>query len=93
MTHHVAAECSLVTRVRKVETPVITELVAALFHLENIAQSAATPQEQAAAQHSGTPERHRRFVLDNAARIQRALDTITAPYQEPTSRTAPAAHI
>lgn len=81
-----ATECQLVAAVRRVETPLITELVAAMFHLERLAETAGTPEQEAAAYtHDVTAEQHRSFVLGNADRIRRALETITAPYQAPAA--------
>ncbi|WP_372412639.1 hypothetical protein [Streptomyces luteireticuli] len=74
-------DCDLVRNVARVETPMITEMVAAMFHLERLAQRVGTPQEEVEA-YEGRADlaRHRRYVLDADARIRRALDQLTEPY-------------
>ncbi len=68
--------------VRQVETPMISELVLAMLRLEHLAETAAPPEDETAAQLNGlTPERHRSFVLGNADRIRTALDKISAPFE------------
>ncbi|MFD8078180.1 hypothetical protein ACFV3E_36635 [Streptomyces sp. NPDC059718] len=70
--------------IARVETPLITGLAAAMLHLEHLAETAGTPEEETAL-HSQpvTLEQHRSYVLDNARRIRAALDAITATYEAP----------
>lgn len=71
--------------VRRVESPMIAELCAAMHHVEHLVETVGTPEEEAAAytQDGFTPEQHRSWVLGNADRLRRALDTLTAPYATP----------
>ncbi|MFF8618132.1 hypothetical protein [Streptomyces sp. NPDC015350] len=76
--------CPHADRVSGMETPMITELVAAMFHLEGLLETVGTPDQELAAHPVPiSPERHRKYVLDAADRIRRALDELTAPYGTP----------
>ncbi|TLS45722.1 hypothetical protein FE633_13220 [Streptomyces montanus] len=80
---------------RRTETPVISELVVATLHLEHLAETADTPEDETTAHMNGiTPEQQRSFVLANANRIRAALDKITASFEAPTpsSSELPAHH-
>ncbi|GAA1143556.1 hypothetical protein GCM10009577_79410 [Streptomyces javensis] len=60
----------------------ITDMVGAMSHLEHLVEVVGTPEQELAAYTTPiTPERHRDYVLGNAARIRRALDQLTAPYE------------
>ncbi|GHE34144.1 hypothetical protein [Streptomyces capitiformicae] len=75
--------------VRHAETPMISDLVVATLHLERLAKTAGPPDHEATAHTNGlTPEQHRSFVVDHAARIRDALDKITDPYEVPTDPSA-----
>ncbi|MEV7980831.1 hypothetical protein [Streptomyces sp. NPDC086519] len=77
-------DCALASRVSGVETQMITEMAGAAFHLERLQSTVGTPeQELAAYKVDMTADRHRDYVLGVAARIRRALDTLTAPYETP----------
>ncbi len=79
--------CPLADRVSGTETPMVTEMVGAMFHLEGLLESVGTPEQELAAYTVPvTPEQHREYVLDAADRIRRALDQLTAPY---TAASAP----
>jgi hypothetical protein len=84
--HH--ADCALVRHIASVETPMVTELLAAMLHLERLAHNAGTPEQENQAYGNTSPEQYRSYVLENAARIRKALDEITTPYQ--AAETTPA---
>ncbi|MEH0557465.1 hypothetical protein [Streptomyces sp. B21-101] len=74
----------------RTETPVISELVVAMLHLEHLAETAGPPEDETAAHVNGiTPEQQRSFVLGNADRIRAALDKIIAPYETPATLVPP----
>ncbi|MET8746279.1 hypothetical protein [Streptomyces sp. NPDC004728] len=78
------AGCDLVGQVRTIESPLMTDLVAAMWHLERIAETAGSPAEEAAHYDGRADDQLRGWVLANAERIQQALNTITAPYATTT---------
>lgn len=72
--------CDHVRAVARIETPLITDLVAAMAHLEAAAARAGSPAAQAQAGHV-SEEVFASWVLHNAARVRAALDRITTPYE------------
>ncbi|MEU0949936.1 hypothetical protein ABZ379_45850 [Streptomyces canus] len=84
--------CPHADRVSGMETPMITEMVGAMFHLEALQKVVGTPEQELAAYTVPiTSERHREYVLGAAERIRRVLDQLTAPYTaaaEPGTTTA-----
>ncbi|WP_330328201.1 hypothetical protein [Streptomyces pseudovenezuelae] len=74
--------CRMADVVRRTESPLIADLVAALRHLEHAAENPTTPDREAAHyQGNATTEQLATWVTGNADRIRAALDTITAPYR------------
>ncbi|MGK3110584.1 hypothetical protein [Streptomyces sp. WAC05858] len=74
--------CPHADRVSGMETPMITDMVGAMSHLEHLVEVVGTTEQELTAYTTPiTPERHRDYVLGNAARIRRALDQLTAPYE------------
>ncbi|MFD4528417.1 hypothetical protein ACFWP7_31765 [Streptomyces sp. NPDC058470] len=84
-------DCALADRIAGMETPMLTEMAAATFHLERLLQSVGTPEQELAAYTTDmTAARHCDYVLGVADRIRRAVDQLTAPYEKPaTADTAP----
>ncbi|MDX3070404.1 hypothetical protein PV518_51260 [Streptomyces sp. ND04-05B] len=79
-------DCALADRVAGMETPMLTEMAAATFHLERLLQSVGTPEQELAAYTVDmTAARHCDYVLGAADRIRRALDKLTAPYETPAT--------
>ncbi|GGN46268.1 hypothetical protein [Streptomyces fuscichromogenes] len=73
------------TSTRRAQPPAINELVVAALRMEDLAETAGSPDDETAAHINGTTtEQQRSFVLGHAARIRAALDKITAPYETPT---------
>lgn len=83
------AACDHVRTVALIETPLITDLVAAMAHLETAAERHDGPAAEAR-RSQVTEEVFSSWVLGNAARIRTALDRITAPYTEPRPALTPA---
>lgn len=82
MTTTPTNDCQMVDQVQTVESPLITDLVAAMRHLERIAETTGTPADEVAHYNGhASADQFRDWVLGNANRIQQALDTITAPYK------------
>uniref|UniRef100_UPI0015C5024D hypothetical protein n=1 Tax=Streptomyces caniscabiei TaxID=2746961 RepID=UPI0015C5024D len=84
--------CPFADRVSGMETPMLTDMVGAMFHLEHLVEVVGTPEQELAAYTVPiTSERHREYVLGAAERIRRVLDQLTAPYTagaEPGTTTA-----
>ncbi|MFF5147853.1 hypothetical protein ACFY6U_50495 [Streptomyces sp. NPDC013157] len=79
-------DCALGDRVAGIETPMLTEMAAATFHLERLQSTVGTPEQELAAYKADmTADRHRDYVLGAADRIRRALGTLTAPYETPAN--------
>ena len=79
-------DCQLADRVAGMETPMLTEMAAATFHLERLVERVGTPEQELAAYTADmTPARHCDYGLGTADRIRRALDTLTAPYEKPAT--------
>lgn len=89
-SHPAPVYCAHVHSVARIETHLITDLVAALRHLEDAATRAGSPAEEArACRHEVPEELFTSWVRDNAERIRAALDQLTAPYVA-TSSSVPA---
>ncbi|MFI6112673.1 MULTISPECIES: hypothetical protein [Streptomycetaceae] len=85
-----AASCDHVRKVALIETPLITDLVAAMKHLEAAAARAGSPAEEARACRGQVSEEvFASWITGNAARVRAALNRITAPYEAPAG-TVPA---
>ncbi|MCG7524033.1 hypothetical protein MHW47_06200 [Streptomyces sp. OfavH-34-F] len=82
------AACDHVRTVARIETPLITDLVAAMAHLETAAERHDGPVAEARHGHV-TEEGFSSWIRSSAARIRTALDRITAPYSEPRPAPAP----
>lgn len=80
--------CDHVRTVARIETALITDLVAAMAHLEAAADRAGSPAAEAQAGRV-TEEVFASWVLHNAARVRAALARITTPYEVPAG-TVPA---
>ncbi|MFI9176142.1 hypothetical protein [Streptomyces lincolnensis] len=79
-------DCQLADRVAGMETPMLTEMAAATFHLERLVERVGTPEQELAAYRTGmTAARHCDYVLGVADRIRRAVDQLTAPYDKPAT--------
>jgi hypothetical protein len=78
--------CPFADRVSGMETPMLTDMVGAMFHLEHLVEVVGTPEQELAA-YTGpkTAEHHREYVLSAATRIRRAVDRLTAPYETATA--------
>ncbi|MBV9022733.1 MAG: hypothetical protein JO362_02730 [Streptomycetaceae bacterium] len=82
------AFCDHVRTLARIEMPLITDLVAAMDHLEAAAGRTRSLSEDARACRSQvSQEVFGSWVLGNAARIREALERITAPYQASTTTT------
>ncbi|MFE9428965.1 hypothetical protein ACFYNO_39150 [Kitasatospora sp. NPDC006697] len=85
-----AVACDHARRIAHIETPLITDLVAAMAHLEAAAARAGSPaQEARACRGQVSEELFASWITANAARVRVALNRITAPY-EPPAVTVPA---
>lgn len=81
-----SATCRHAGSAARVETPLITDMVAAMGHLETAASRAGSPAEEArACRGQVTEEVFATWVLGNAERITTALDRLTAPYSPATA--------
>ncbi|GAA2264721.1 hypothetical protein GCM10010232_66090 [Streptomyces amakusaensis] len=81
--------CPFADRVSRTETPMLTAMAAAMFHLEHLVETVGTPEQERAAHTAPvSAEHHREYVLGNAARIRRALDELTAPYETTATDTS-----
>ncbi|MER5356499.1 hypothetical protein ABT093_40040 [Kitasatospora sp. NPDC002551] len=76
--------CDHARKIAHIETPLITDLVAAMWHLEAAAARAGSPaQEARACRGQVSEELFASWITSNAARVRAALNRITAPYEPP----------